>query len=100
MISQKGTAWKLQELFINKNCIVHSDYIILGPSVVIKEKPKFTPNQEESLDDDNDSITIRHDTPIFHVNPHSSDENQPTHKNTEPKTSSEPPRRRIQPPRV
>ena len=93
VISQKGKAWKLQELSTNKNYSVQPDYIVLRQSVVINEKPKLTKNdtsnQQESSD--NDPITISRDKLIIHVNPHSSGENQPTHENTEHKTISEPP---------
>ena len=37
VISQKGKAWKLQELSTNKNYIVHPDYIVLEPSVLINK---------------------------------------------------------------
>ena len=100
VISQKGKAWNLQELSTNKNYLVHPDYIVLGPSVVINEKPKITPSQEESSDDNNDPVTISHGKQIIHVNPHSSDENQPIYDNTEPKTNPEPPQKRMQPPRA
>ena len=100
VISRKGNAWKLQELFTNKNYINHPDYIVLGPSVVINEKPKIKPNQEESSGDDNDSVTISHDKQVILINPYPSGKNQPAHKNTEPNINSEPPQRRIQPPRA
>ena len=90
VISQKGKAWKLQKLSTSKNYVVHPDFIVQRPSVVVNEKSKFTPNQEESSDNDNDLITISHDKQTIHINLHLSGENQPTHKNTESKTNLEP----------